>query len=112
MPTLESKSEIKHNILKFTNQINNALTQAYGNVTIFVPQSDNVGDGDAAISMNIGLLDQYKRAVVSNILTLSSRLIMLARVGVQTAFGLRMNDIDALKFKLIILAHFSTAKKL
>ena len=61
---VSSKSEIKHNILKFTNQINNALTQAYGNVTIFVPQQ-TVSDEDVA--HNQALLDQYKRAVVSKI---------------------------------------------
>ena len=61
MPTLESKSEIKHNILKFTNQINNALTQAYGNVTIYVPPS---GDGDDH-QVNPAILKQYQSAVVS-----------------------------------------------
>ena len=113
MPTLESKSEIKHNILKFTNQINNALTQAYGNVTIFVPQQ-TVSDEDVA--MNIGLLEQYKSAVVSKNLTLSSRFIMLTRVGVGPqapasapapahqnnifAFGLRTDDVGAYEIQI------------
>jgi len=59
LPTLESKSEIKHNILKFTNQINNALTQAYGNVTIYVPPQT----ADDEFSVNPTVLKQYQNAV-------------------------------------------------
>ena len=62
LPTLESKSEIKHNILKFTNQINNALTQAYGNVTIYVPQ---IAASDEQVAHNPNMLRQFASAVVS-----------------------------------------------
>ena len=64
---MESKSEIKHNILKFTNQINNALMQAYGNVTIYVPPQTA---DDNEVTLNQNLLKQYQNAVVS--LSLSS----------------------------------------
>lgn len=49
---MESKSEIKHNILKFTNQINNALTQAYGNVTIYVPPQ-TADDNEVTVNQNL-----------------------------------------------------------
>ena len=62
LPTLESKSEIKHNILKFTNQINNALTQAYGNVTIYVPP---ITASDDEIAINPKILKSFQDAVVS-----------------------------------------------
>jgi thiamine phosphate synthase YjbQ (UPF0047 family) len=62
LPTLESKSEIKHNILKFTNQINNALTQAYGNVTIYVPP---ITASDEEIQINPKILKSFQEAVVS-----------------------------------------------
>lgn len=74
MPTLETKSEIKHNILKFTNQINNALTQAYGNVTIYVPP---ITASDEEIQINPKILQTFSIAVVS-ISPLSYRLYSLA----------------------------------
>jgi len=60
MPSLESKSEIKHNILKFTNQISNALTQAYGNVTIYVPP---ITASDDEIQRNPKMLKAFQEAV-------------------------------------------------
>ena len=62
MPTLDSKSEIKHNILRFTNQINNALTQAYGNVTIYVPP---INSSDEEVQRNPNMLKTLQDAVVS-----------------------------------------------
>ena len=62
LPTLETKSEIKHNILKFTNQINNALTQAYGNVTIYVPP---ITASDEEIARSPKMLLSFQGAVVS-----------------------------------------------
>ena len=59
---MESKSEIKHNILKFTNQINNALTQAYGNVTIYVPP---ITASDEEIQRSPKMLKAFQEAVVS-----------------------------------------------
>ena len=66
--------------------------------------------------MNIGLLEQYKSAVVSKNLTLSSRFIMLTRVGVGPqapasapapahqnnifAFGLRTDDVGAYEIQI------------
>jgi hypothetical protein len=38
IPALESKSEIKHHMNKFSSQISTSLQQAYGNVTINVPE--------------------------------------------------------------------------
>ena len=66
LPTLETKApqgDIKHNILKFTNQINNALTQAYGNVTIYVPP---ITASDEEIQRNPKMLKSFNDAVVSN----------------------------------------------
>lgn len=60
LPSLGSKSEIKHNILKFTNQINNALTQAYGNVSIYVPPQTA---SDEEIARNPAMLKSYQNAV-------------------------------------------------
>lgn len=60
LPTLESKSDIKHTILKFTNHINNALTQAYGNVTIYVPPFTA---SDEEIQRSPQLLKKFQEAV-------------------------------------------------
>jgi dynein heavy chain len=63
LPTLETKApqgDIKHNILKFTNQINNALTQAYGNVTIYVPP---ITASDEEIQRNPKMLKSFNDAV-------------------------------------------------
>ena len=62
LPTLETKSEIKHNITKFTNQISNALTQAYGNVTIYVPP---ITASDDVIQRDQKMLQSFQSAVVS-----------------------------------------------
>jgi hypothetical protein len=60
LPTLETKSEIKHNITKFTNQISNALTQAYGNVTIYVPP---ITASDDVIQRDQKMLQSFQSAV-------------------------------------------------
>ena len=62
LPTLDTKSEIKHNIMKFNSQISNALTQAYGNVTIFVPP---ITASDEEIQRNPKMLQSFQAAVVS-----------------------------------------------
>jgi len=46
--------------LKFTNQINNALTQAYGNVTIYVPPQKA---SDEEVQRNPQMLKSYQDAV-------------------------------------------------
>jgi hypothetical protein len=60
LPTLEAKPDIKHNISKFSNQINTALQQAYGNVTIIVPKI--TGSIEEA-QRNRALIEQLQQAV-------------------------------------------------
>ena len=55
---------MKHNILRFTNQINNALTQAYGNVTIYVPP---ITASDEEVQRNPAIMKTLTDAVVSSL---------------------------------------------
>ena len=62
LPTLEAKPDIKHSISKFSNQINTALQQAYGNVTINVPK---LPASDEEVQKSAKYTEQIQKAVVS-----------------------------------------------
>ena len=55
MPSLESKKDTQQSINRFTNNIQTAVQQAYGTVTIYVPQIDM--EEEEEIGRNRELLD-------------------------------------------------------
>ena len=63
MPSLESKKDTQQSINRFTNNIQTAVQQAYGTVTIYVPQIDM--EEEEEITRNRELIDQLQSAVVS-----------------------------------------------
>lgn len=65
MPSLESKGDVKHQMGKFVNQIKTSITQAYGNVTINVPELPPNMNADE-ISRDPNLTEELSNAVVSN----------------------------------------------
>ena len=62
LPTLEEKPDIKHTISKFSTQINTALQQAYGNVTITVPK---IPASDEEVQKSGKHIESLNKAVVS-----------------------------------------------
>jgi len=62
IPALESKSEIKHHMNKFSSQISTSLQQAYGNVTINVPEIPPEMS-DEMVGRDPRILDQLTKAV-------------------------------------------------
>lgn len=59
------RNEIVHTMAKFCNNIQTSLQQAYGNVTINVPEIP-VELGEEEVSRNPHLMEQLTNAVVSN----------------------------------------------
>ena len=64
LPALESKPETRHSISKFTTQIHTAISQAYGNVTIYVPQIEV--DEEEEVARNPQMIEKLQGAVVSD----------------------------------------------
>ena len=63
LPFLESKTETKLHMEKFMRQISISKQQAYGNVTIPIPEIPNMPNEE--ICKNAGLIMTYQNTVVS-----------------------------------------------
>ena len=66
IPAMEDKADIKHNMTKFMNQITSSLSQAYGSVTIEVPEIPE-GMNDRAVERDDALMKKLQDAVVSTL---------------------------------------------
>jgi hypothetical protein len=62
IPAMESKKEITHHMSKFIQHINTSVLQAYGNVTIMVPEIP-AGMTDEEVSRNTSLMNKLQEAV-------------------------------------------------
>jgi len=64
IPAMESKKEITHHMGKFIGHIQTSVLQAYGNVTITVPEIP-ANMSDEEVGRNSKLMDKLQEAVVS-----------------------------------------------
>ncbi len=65
LPLLESRTETKLHMEKFVRQISISLQQAYGNVTIDVPEVP-ANKQEEEICKDRRLIDKYQNAIVSS----------------------------------------------
>lgn len=64
IPAMETKKEITHHMGKFIGHIQTSVLQAYGNVTINVPEIP-AGMSDDEVAKNPQMIEQFQTAVVS-----------------------------------------------
>jgi len=66
IPAMETKKEITHHMGKFMGHIQTSVLQAYGNVSITVPEIPN-SMTDEEVYRNRKLVGELQAAVVSNL---------------------------------------------
>jgi hypothetical protein len=82
LPWMEKKTETKLHLEKFVKQISNTKQQAYGNVTIDIPEIPKISKDD--MSKNPKLLNLIQKTVVSYcIIRTLNRILFYRNLGLK-----------------------------